>query len=108
MKAILLLLAMVMLGGCAYGTPLTNQRAAEVNQIYYNGGIKIGMTRAEVVELIGEPSKKITIITRKDSDVWYYSSHNVLYDTAIGSWQREIIIEFRQGKVYTVNKKLSR
>ena len=108
MKKLLVLLAMVFLGGCAtynearqYGEhPLTQEQFYQVQENRYN--IKAGMTEQEVIDLVGMPAwKTMQIITAET--VWVYSSRSL--NAAVFGWHgRELSIFFKKGRVTKVGQ----
>jgi hypothetical protein len=95
-KIVLIVLAMVILIGCAtagshYASGMSKEQITLILNAYKNGDIKLGMTKEEVINLIGEPSLRQSWGGNLKSggcigskELWKYTSHNALYDAFIG------------------------
>lgn len=86
MKKLLLMITFAaLLTGCAAGTPFTYDSARQV---------KIGMTEAEVVSLMGNP---YSVTSRNDEQMWVWSHANAMTGAS-----RVVSFKMKDGKVVEV------
>ena len=105
MKTILVLLAMMLLSGCAiYNEAVrynelpheqTREQLVRISENY--AALKIGMTEKEVVDLIGEPQLKMAVLFSTQIQ-WVYSSHSRAAHMFF-SYSKDIELYFRDGKL---------
>jgi uncharacterized protein YgiM (DUF1202 family) len=105
MKTILVLLAMVLLSGCAtyndvarYNKNNHSQTKEQFYKIQNNKYlIQIGMTEKEVIDLIGEPQLKMAVLFTTQIQ-WVYTSHSQIVHLLWGTG-RFLELYFRDGRL---------
>jgi outer membrane protein assembly factor BamE (lipoprotein component of BamABCDE complex) len=81
-KTLLILLAMVMLAGCTtLGQPLTENQYKSILKAEAENLLKVGMSKEQVVSLIGEPQviQKGMLGGCWSCEYWRYTSHGPSY-----------------------------
>lgn len=119
----LLLLVMVLgllVSGCvtvssqyASGQAMSKEQVDRILDAFRNEEIKIGMTKEEVINLIGEPSRRQSWSGSLDfgcaggkKEMWEYTSHSKNYDWLIRFSKPLTLLFDKNGKLIAVKKQL--
>jgi len=108
MNVLLIMMAVVMVGGCVTsineGPRMTVEQYQSIMTAEKEGSIKIGMSKKEVLDIIGEPQLKYKATYVEEGDEgWEYTSRspNLRLPFAVS---RPFWIWFKDGKVSKVQR----